>query len=122
MGEKKPTPGPWCRAELDPFTIEREGAPICVVHSADDFPCWDGPEGQLEAECAANARLIAAAPDLLRYAELEAEFSALCDRRSPGYSPERLMAWIDAHGIGDEPVGAWLARIRAAALARAKGQ
>lgn len=59
--------------------------------------------------------------DLLRYAELEAEYTALCDRRRPDWSPFALMAWVEANGIGNEPVGAWLGRIRAEAIAKAKG-
>lgn len=63
----KHTPGPW--AIEDGGIVEASGAPVCVLYTADDFPCWDGPEGQLEAECEANAALIAAAPDLLALCE-----------------------------------------------------
>ena len=70
MDGPKHTPGPWT---IEDDSIEASGAPICVLYDASDFPCWDGPAGQLEAECEANARLIAAAPELLAACELAAE-------------------------------------------------
>lgn len=89
MGAPKHTPGPWVRADYDPYLIEREGAPICVVHDASDFPCWDGPEDVLEDECEANARLVAAAPDLL----------ALCKEA------EHLMPYIPAENFDGHAAG-----------------
>lgn len=62
------TPGPWTNED---FTITADdGSVISDVHSIDDFPCidQDNDADQLEklnAELQANARLIAAAPDLL---------------------------------------------------------
>lgn len=107
MGEPRHTPGPWVRADHDPYTIEREGAPVCVVHEAGDFPCWDGPEGALEAECEANARLIAAAPDLLAACELWDQ--GFVDGEE--FTPEQLLAWLNANR-----------RAARAAIAKAKGQ
>lgn len=49
------TKTPW---ENNEGTIEARGTPICTLFQAEDFPCWDGPEGQLEAECEANAAFI----------------------------------------------------------------
>ena len=61
------TPGPW--TVEDNFTIMADvGAHICKVSEPDDFPCLDQDEGtqsHVLAECGANARLIAAAPDML---------------------------------------------------------
>lgn len=70
MSETKHTPGPW---EQSDNQIEHEGMLICTVTSSDDFPCIVDDEQQTEAEarasvdleCAWNARLISAAPDLL---------------------------------------------------------
>jgi hypothetical protein len=49
------------------FTVSTDhGQQICRVLSADDFPCLEeGTEEHMNDEARANARLIAAAPDLL---------------------------------------------------------
>ncbi len=65
----KHTPGPW-EFDDDNGVIAQVGAHICTVSMADDFPCIDNDEDEnerinVDAECTANARLIAAAPDLL---------------------------------------------------------
>ena len=79
MSEKHPhTPGPWI---LDGFEVSGEisGAAICRVLEADDFPCVEeGTEADVQAECEANARLVAAAPDLL---EALRKLMALNDNR-----------------------------------------
>jgi len=58
----KHTPGPW---EVDLETGEINGgcAVLGAVYGGDDFPC---SEEDMSEECKANARLIAAAPDLLK--------------------------------------------------------
>jgi hypothetical protein len=60
----KHTPGPW---EVDDCgNVCGEGAALATVFGAEDFPCL--PEEDYDAvnvECAANARLMAAAPELL---------------------------------------------------------
>lgn len=71
------TPGPW---EQDDNIVgaAEGGMHICTVTSSDDFPCITDDDEQTEAEaraavdieCACNARLIAAAPDLLAAAQL----------------------------------------------------
>jgi hypothetical protein len=69
MNEPKFTPGPW-KVEDGELVAEMPtcGA-MCVlgqIYGADDYPCRDD---DIDAECKANARLIAAAPDL--YAALK---------------------------------------------------
>jgi hypothetical protein len=61
------TPGPWQQADGDDMEIEAAvGAAICTVLTAVDFPCVEDVDAAaVERECEANARLIAAAPELL---------------------------------------------------------
>lgn len=67
------TPGPWrVDFEDDPysFEIQKDDVALGCVYGPDDFPCIDEENiGSLVAECAANARLIAAAPGLLSAAQ-----------------------------------------------------
>lgn len=64
------TPGPW---EQQDNEISHETMCICTVTCGDDFVCISDDDEQTEAEarakvdleCAANARLITAAPDML---------------------------------------------------------
>lgn len=62
MTDSKPTPGPWVIDEFYEeggfYKIRGEGEGICHVHAF-------VPEGR-DPQCDANARLIAAAPDLLK--------------------------------------------------------
>lgn len=62
------TPGTWFvdKDESD-FTVSTDhGQIICRVLHADDFPCLEeGTEDHMDDEARANARLIAAAKDLL---------------------------------------------------------
>lgn len=73
MNEPRHTPGPW---EVDDCgNICGGGAALAAVYGAEDFPCL--PEEDYDAvnvECAANARLMAAAPDLLAACEKALEF------------------------------------------------
>lgn len=73
MTETKFTPGPWHRSESDKWDIESpdvaDGSVICVVTDP------DGDTSALDAECEANAHLIAAAPDL--YVALDAIVTAI---------------------------------------------
>jgi len=68
MAHNQHTPGPWA-FDPDDFTEvfnPDSGAMICKVLEADDFPCLEeGTHGDVQDECLANARLIAAAPDML---------------------------------------------------------
>src|SRR5258707_9604626 len=69
---EKHTPGPWGQIDNE-IQNATSGMVICTVTTSDDFPCITDDEDQSEVEarakvdleCAENARLIAAAPDLL---------------------------------------------------------
>lgn len=58
----KHTRGPWT-VDLETGEIEAQGAVIGTIYGADDYPCC---EEDIDEECKANARLIAAAPDMLQ--------------------------------------------------------
>lgn len=106
------TPGPWrieSRGSHNPL-IETDG--LTVAEVLDD--CHPDTEQQ-----EANARLIAAAPDLLEYAKLEAEFTRQCDRTRHDYSPTEFREWVEANVSNGEPIGRWLGRIRDAAILKA---
>ena len=60
------TPGPW-EVEGDQIVTTDAGIPICSTPLADEI-AWGGPD--LINEVEANARLIAAAPDLLATVKL----------------------------------------------------
>ncbi len=68
----KHTPGPWTISKISPLTgeqdmsVEFDGCPVCTVRGTNDMSCIDEEdESQIKVECLANARLIAAAPELL---------------------------------------------------------
>jgi hypothetical protein len=64
MPEAKYTPGPW--VVDDTGAIIGEGMALASVHGAEDFPCLPEEDyDECNVQCAANARLMAAAPDLL---------------------------------------------------------
>lgn len=111
MIEFQGTPGKW-------FVADHISPHMSVVNAAGETVApmryRDG-----KGRCLADYRLMAAALDLLRYAQLEAEYTRLCDRRRPDYDGSELMRWVEANGIGNEPVGAWLGRIRTAAVIKA---
>ena len=62
----KHTPGPWTLDE-DTYTVLGDGRNVTRVHTVDDFIC-DGDDAEVAEECAANAALIAAAPELFEAA------------------------------------------------------
>lgn len=68
--EIRPTPGPW---EFDGESdVSAHAQCIAQVFRASDFPCVNEQEqAEIDAECLANGRLIAAAPQL-REAVVEA--------------------------------------------------
>lgn len=72
------TPGPWAVDDDGEVTGVEGQAVVASVYKPDDFPCFDAeeddPEGKFPVECAANAALIAAAPDLLKAAEFARDF------------------------------------------------
>jgi len=73
MSEVKHTPGPWVISELNDaidgeenIMIEHEGFPLCEVRGTNDMPWIDEDDiSTINSEVIANAKLIAAAPDLL---------------------------------------------------------
>ena len=71
----KPTPGPWMISDNPTETCQIVGADTVRVA---DVWCTDMPHG------AANARLIAAAPDLLRACKAVAEMAVHWEPLTPG--------------------------------------
>ena len=64
MNSQKHTPGPWevgCLDHAGQRIVRGEHIEICT--------CWHHSVGSIEKEMEANARLIAAAPDMLRALE-----------------------------------------------------
>jgi hypothetical protein len=69
------TRGPWTISETfdaldgeEDISIEHEGFPLCTVRGTNDYSCIEPEEfdeKDLNGEVIANAKLIAAAPDLL---------------------------------------------------------
>lgn len=121
------TPAPWTIRELQPdndgeqepsFRIEGESTLFLIV-----TPCSDGfVFGQNEA----NARLIAASPDLLAACECQqardhykADFVGL-----RGFSPTEYLAALRRHGYAKDTLDEtdeFIAGLRDNAIARAKG-
>lgn len=65
----KHTPGPW---ELDDGAVTHQGAAIARVYNEFDFPCLDPEDDSFQGAIdamQADARLIAAAPDMLELLE-----------------------------------------------------
>lgn len=84
--ENRPTPGPW-EVEEDFVVIAAGVQEICRVLEVDDFPCVEeGTEEDVQTECKANARLIAAAPDLL------AALTSIVAGQIHGWTPDILDA------------------------------
>lgn len=66
MAEGKHTPGPWAFDQDEMSVTAADGADICSISAASDFPCLDPDEDDTEkvkAECLANGLLIAALPE-----------------------------------------------------------
>ena len=59
MSEIKPTPGPWAVARMTPCRVDTASGSISISWSSNN------DSGAREREAEANARLIAAAPELL---------------------------------------------------------
>jgi hypothetical protein len=66
----KHTPGPWTIGAEDEYAVEVQTGPVSVSLDRHEVPSCDMRLAISREEMLANARLIAAAPDLLR--ELEA--------------------------------------------------
>jgi hypothetical protein len=61
----KHTPGPWEIDEDGGIYARSQTVVIGQVYDSSDYPCLDGNEAEVDAEATANAKLIAAAPELL---------------------------------------------------------
>lgn len=95
----KHTPGPWENNYSD-ITTGNGSVHIASVSMVHDFPCNDDMEdrsviAQIEAECEANARLIARAPELLealwKLANEASGFLALSDIERHGMTNSRIL-------------------------------
>lgn len=76
MSTSKPTPAPWnVDLETGEIIAGENGnyAVLGTIYSADDFPC---NENDIAEECKANARLIAAAPELLEALQALVDYHA----------------------------------------------
>jgi hypothetical protein len=67
VSETRHTPGPWTNDDGS-ISAGEGGFAVANVYSSEDFPCLDDCDearlAEIDVECAANARLIAAAPDI----------------------------------------------------------
>ncbi len=72
------TPGPW-KVDIETGEICSPGPVVLgTIYGADDFPC---NETDISEECKANARLIAAAPDMLQ--ALRKALESVCSLKCP---------------------------------------
>lgn len=109
MSDAKHTPGPW-------RVFDNFGERICI-HNADDYGIGEAWNFNGRPENIANARLIAAAPDLLAVAQI---LDRYCTEDFPD-GPDDARRWADARGTpGDHLIEIW--RATRAAIARATGQ
>lgn len=87
------TPGPWSSEPGNAITADFGGVGVAILEPIDDFWCGDCSRYPTPEEMAANARLIAAAPELL--AALK---NLLCEADDDGITREgvdRALAAID---------------------------
>lgn len=114
MSAAKHTPGPW---ELDDLgnVCSQAVHNIALVFASSTRESWSGSDFDTQAHCEANARLIAAAPDLLEALKAHQEAEAMPTRgdssdfvwpkaemRQPG---ETASGWIcEKHGLGYQSV------------------
>lgn len=122
MTKAQHTPGPWYWGKdpkgrfSEPYLLAGDGTVIC--HFGDDEEYYP-TEGDIPSE--ANARVIAAAPDLLAYAECMEAFNAWAYHKG-GNAPNYFAVYLQ-HGWNPsaETDIDFLNRIRKEALAKAKG-
>jgi hypothetical protein len=91
MGTKH-TPGPW---EVDDDgEVSSQNVVVAKVFQWDDFPCLEEHMEAVQRECEANARLIAAAPELLAALhELDAMYQRIAPDDPEGLHPDLHPAW-----------------------------
>lgn len=99
------TPGPWGiypdRDKFESFSVEMVdgGAVVAIVQNVEDFSCIDEDNADaVDAECEANAHLIAAAPDLLEACRVV--FRKCVQNQAEGDSIGKLMAGVIAKAEG----------------------
>ena len=103
MTQGKHTPGPWVNGHYDDINDEI----VIQTHEGEyvaSIDCDGAYEGKIAATIDANARLIAAAPDMLEaLQECRAELEAYeADATGEGYKNPRLNAAI-ARATGEKP-------------------
>lgn len=117
MGDAKFTPGPWAATEeaaLDFYRMSSDSRDDLALVSIDDR------DQDALAETVANARLIAAAPELYAVAECEEALDAFVDDEITGKQFEDILS---RHGGVDmmlPDVAAWIRDKRRAALKLAR--
>jgi hypothetical protein len=123
------TPGQWRIPGANVFRVVAPDAPHQNKRSGMCPPyewaivCETDPESVGGPQAAANARLIAAAKDLLAYAECRGAFEEYT-REGTNMKPRELLAVLRRHGWDhDDAVGCerWVANLRRVALAKVKG-
>lgn len=83
----KHTPGPWF-IEHDASQFENHAAISAKTHGMLAHVVWKMEDDDQTPECEANARLIAAAPDLLAaLREISADYADRFDLESPSTNP-----------------------------------
>lgn len=120
MNEIKHTPGPWEVGDLDPAgqrIVRQQHLEICT--------CWHHSVGSIEREMEANARLIAAAPDMLDALRPFAAYAALRDAVDPGLPDDMpIIAYTSSLGRDAEKARITLGDLRKAVaiIAKAEGR
>jgi hypothetical protein len=93
----KHTPGPWAISSGD-FILQNHAAVDAPKHGALALVVWKMEDDELSPECEANARLIAAAPDLLEALETCEAFLLSAGFASSGAYAEASAAIAKATG------------------------
>ena len=119
----KHTPGPWFVEDNDRAISSNAATDIALVNMANIRYGWDGPDFLTASHRAANARLIAAAPDLLEALEDLLECPYHIDEAT--VSKAGLEATMNANPrqvVGNMSVALLRVRKARAAIAKAKGE
>lgn len=114
--KKKPSAIEYERSDLDVQIAYLCARKICPAENVSGTRV-----GRAFEAIRASHPIVHAAPDLLAYARLEADYSRLSNRNVPNYTAEPLMKWASENGcLPVEPIGLWLGRVRDAAIALAE--
>ena len=90
------TPGPWFVEDNDRAISSNAATDIALVNMANIRYGWDGPDFLTASHRAANAQLIAAAPELLEALKYCRNKIAFMQEFGEWYSPERAIEKADA--------------------------